>query len=194
MRKLNSVDEIQTFSPAAPVTPNIPNSEIQYMPSIIFRFKVKIKLHDICVYLPYSVKQLLECSDKCSKGRRRNHISQRNGIHCLASPRCSEHYSKLFRIDANFRFENNCSRFYFAASFLWLLILKIGKYSQMVLSTFSHVQPFHVFFNMLALFSMSTMLASSLPVEQFLAFYLSSGTNLDFYYEFFLVFNYQYIN
>lgn len=45
----------------------------------------------------------------------------------------------------------------------------------MALATFSHIQPFHILFNMFALYSMSSLLARIFPVEQFLAFYLSAG-------------------
>ncbi len=48
-------------------------------------------------------------------------------------------------------------------------------YSSLALSTFSHMSPMHLLFNMMALYSLSHSLESLLGAEQFLAFYLTSG-------------------
>ncbi len=50
----------------------------------------------------------------------------------------------------------------------------------MLFSTFSHIQFFHIALNMVALYSMSDLVSRILPLEQFLAFYLSSGVFASF--------------
>lgn len=62
----------------------------------------------------------------------------------------------------------------------FLLSPASGINSQMFLSTFSHLQLFHILFNMIALYSMSDLISKILPVEQFVAYYLSSGVFASF--------------
>ena len=50
-----------------------------------------------------------------------------------------------------------------------------GKVRQLIFSSFSHTNFFHFFFNMAALYSLSNLVSQILPVEQFVAFYLSSA-------------------
>ncbi|RNA16878.1 pyridine nucleotide-disulfide oxidoreductase domain-containing 2 [Brachionus plicatilis] len=69
----------------------------------------------------------------------------------------------------------------------FLLSPASGISSQMIFSTFSHVQLFHIFFNMLALYSLSDLISKILPVEQFAAYYLSSGVFASFMSTFFKV-------
>ncbi|CAF0803509.1 unnamed protein product [Brachionus calyciflorus] len=62
----------------------------------------------------------------------------------------------------------------------FLLSPTSGLNSQMVFSMFSHQQLFHILFNMVALYSMSDLISRILPMEQFLAYYLSSGVFASF--------------
>ena len=50
----------------------------------------------------------------------------------------------------------------------------------MLFSTFSHIQFFHIALNMVALYSMSDLISRILPLEQFFAYYLSSGVFASF--------------
>jgi rhomboid-like protein len=60
----------------------------------------------------------------------------------------------------------------------FLLSAESGKTRQMLSSTFSHYNVFHFLCNMAALYSFSNLLSLILPVEQFLAFYLSCGNHV----------------